>query len=98
MARAERAAQVGESGHASRTRCKPGRGKLPQTPRARPTPTHDSDRHGFAVFAPDAAETMGDFADGSERFDAVENAREEIVARARGVFEKREGDLCLFGG
>src|SRR5215207_11134200 len=52
-------------------------------------------RHGLAVLAPDAAEAVADLADGGERFDAVEDAREEVVVGARGVFEEGEGDLRL---
>jgi hypothetical protein len=53
-------------------------------------------RHGLAVLAPDAAEAVGDFADGGERFDALKYVWEKVVGGACGVFEEGEGDLCFF--
>src|SRR5579885_3044666 len=55
-----------------------------------------SNRHGLAVLAPDVAQAVADLADGGERFDAVEYARQEILRPARGVFEERERDLRPF--
>src|SRR5437879_2723910 len=56
-----------------------------------------SNRHGLAVLAPDVAQSVAYLADGGERFDAREYARQEVFRPARGVFEERERDLGSLG-
>src|SRR4051794_38009030 len=53
----------------------------------------NSNSNGLAVFAPDVAEAVADFADRGERFDAGEYARKYVLVAARGVFKEREGDF-----
>ena len=52
-----------------------------------------SDDDGFLVFAEDAAEGVGDFADGGVGFDGVEDGGEEIFGRRGAALEFGERGL-----
>src|SRR5258706_11861958 len=56
-----------------------------------------SDDDGFLIFAEDAAEGVGDFADGGVGFDGGEDCGEKIFGSGGAALEFSEGGLC-FGG
>src|SRR6266700_2098777 len=57
------------------------------------TSAPDSDDDGFLVFAEDAAEGVGDFADGGVGFDGGEDGGKEIFIRGSSALEFGEGGL-----
>src|SRR6266446_4107857 len=57
----------------------------------------ESDNHRFLVFAEDAAEGVGDFADGGVGFDGGEDGRKEILRGGGAALEFGESGLS-FGG
>ena len=57
----------------------------------------DSDDDGFVVFAEDAAEGVGDFADGGVGFDGGEDGGHEIFGGAGAAFEFGEGRARFCG-
>src|SRR6267378_3357554 len=56
-----------------------------------------SDNHGFLVFAEDAAEGVGDFADGGVGFDGGEDGGEEIFGSGGAALELGESRFCAGG-
>jgi hypothetical protein len=56
-----------------------------------------SDDDGFVVFAEDAAEGVGDFADGGVGFDGGENRREEILVADGAALEFGQGGFGAGG-
>src|SRR5229473_7211567 len=57
----------------------------------------ESNDNRFLVFAEDAAEGVGDFADGGVGFDGGEDGGEKICGGGGAALEFSEGGLC-FGG
>src|SRR5258706_13548432 len=57
-----------------------------------------SDDDGFLVFAEDAAEGVGDFADGGVGFDSGEDGGEKIFGSGGAALELGESRFCAGGG